>query len=672
VSPSPLGEPFQLGSVTLKNRIVFAPMDRNYCSSDGLVTDRYIAYLAERAAGGAALIYPEAALVRADGRSQRNQMALDSDDVVPDLSRLADAVHREGALLGVQLNHGGNTSKPSITGFQPVAPSAVRSTFAGGPVPVPLDIEDIGDLVGSYADAAARSVDAGVDVVMIHAAHGYLIHQFMMPSINQRTDEYGDPARFLTEVIRAVRSQVPVTPVVLRISALDGVEGGLDEEGTLAILQRVPLDDVDCIDISAGSYEAPDLIIPGGEREQGWLSGVARRYRELGKPLGVAGRIATLDAAAEVLRKGDADLISVARALHADSGWAATLLKKGVRDAHQTAQAAARPCIAGNVCIDELGAGPIRCSVNPRAGRELLLPALPASSPRFTELNETLIVGAGPAGLETAVQLARWGVPVRLLEREPRLGGQFALAATLKGYPEYHRILDWYQGELNRLAIPLELSANVDVDELRARNPHALVMATGGVGARAEIIGAELTHVVDIRDWLRAPAATAPSSVVIWGGDREALAVGDDLAAQGVAVTFVFGGAVLGRDVGRLAKPYVMQRLGANPLVRQVPGSTVIAIEPTRCRVRSLEGRESWLDTPGPLLISQGAVPAPSILGSAELDAPPGGIWVVGDAASRGGSVADVLEDVSATVRIMLATFSAAREGTRPQPVPAE
>lgn len=647
---SVLSQPVRIGTATLRNRVVLAPMDRNYCHDDGTLSERYIEYLAERAQGGAALVYPEAAFVRADGRCQRNQMALDTDDVVPGLRRLAEAIHAHSSLLGVQLNHGGNTSKPSISGFQPVAPSPVRSAFTGGPVPEALDAEDIADLVEAYGDAAARSVAAGVDVVMIHAAHGYLVHQFMMPSTNQRADEYGDPARFLSDVMTEVRARVPGTPVVLRVSAFDGVENGLDEDRTIEVLRKAPLGQVDALDVSAGSYDAPDLIIPAGEQEPGWLARLARRYREFGKPVSVAGRITTPSLAEDIVRRGDADLVSIARGLHADPRWAQPVLTSSAADAGHASAAAPRPCIACNVCIDELGAGPVRCTVNPRAGRETQLPWLSDESCIVAGAGETLVVGAGPAGLETAVQLARRGLPVRLLERDAELGGQFALAARLKGYPEYHLILDWYQEELKRLGVALEFGTEAGQEALLHRNPWAVVLATGSVGAPAETSGSDLAHVVEIREWLRRRSATVPGAVLIWGGDREALAVGDDLAARGAAVTFVFGGAVLGRDVGRLAKPFVLGRLNGNPDVRLMPRSAVSAIEPHRCRVRDEHGNDAWVDTPGPLLVSQGAVPSNPLQRPATTSLP-GGWWTVGDAAGHGGSVADVVHHATTTAK---------------------
>ncbi|MBG0567370.1 oxidoreductase [Actinoplanes aureus] len=217
--PVLLASPLRVGRLLLRNRIVAAPMERNYGTRDGRVTERYIAYLRARAAGGAALLFTEATYVRPDGRGRLFQLGAHADHVAPGLRALCDAVHGEGALLGVELNHAGRVAEPYVSGYQPVAPSPVP--YAGR-VPRELSTDETAQIVHAFAVAARRCVDAGADVVGLHAAHGYLIHQFLSPRTNHRTDRYADPVRFVNEVIVAVRHAVPDAPLVLRISAMEG------------------------------------------------------------------------------------------------------------------------------------------------------------------------------------------------------------------------------------------------------------------------------------------------------------------------------------------------------------------------------------------------------------------------------------------------------------------
>lgn len=629
------GQPLSIRNRRLRNRVVLAPMDRNYCEPDGRLTAAYTAYLAERAAGGAALVFPEAAYVRIDGKCQTHQMGLHDDSVVPGLGQLADAVHAEGALLGVQLNHGGNTSKPSVSGYRPVSPSGVACRFAGGFEPDVLEHEDVVELAAGYAAGARRAVDAGVDVLMVHAAHGYLIHQFMMRRTNLRDDEFGDPVRFLELVVLEVRAVAPELPIFLRISADDDPVNGLDRDTMFEIVRRAPLEAIDCIDVSAGSYEAPEWIIPVGERPEGWLRSISNRYRQLGPAVSVAGRIATLDAAAEILAEGAADLVSVARAFHADPRWASELLGASSRP---------RPCIACNLCIDELGRGPIRCAVNPRAGHELEIADDPqAHSEAATGASgQVLVVGAGPAGMELARRLALADQPVRLVDRADCLGGQFALASGLRCYPQYHRILDWYADELARLWILPELGIDVDEEWLLHKDPATVVLATGGRGFMPEIPGIELPRVHDVRDWLRTGADPDGGTFVVWGGDREGLAVADDLLARGAYVTVVVAGERFARDAGRIAKALVTERLLDDPRCSIRYSSRIAAVTPDSVRFDEPSGKKE-LGGPLTVLVSQGVEADDALRRAARRLSPPGGVHLIGDAAGMGGSFADAI-----------------------------
>jgi 2,4-dienoyl-CoA reductase-like NADH-dependent reductase (Old Yellow Enzyme family)/thioredoxin reductase len=594
-----LGTPLRVGRLDLRNRIVSPPMERNYCTVDGRITDRYIEYLRARAAGGAALLFTEATYVRADGRGRLRQLGAHADHVIPGLRALADAVHAEGALLGVELNHAGRVGEYYVSGFQAVAPSPVPFR---GRMPRELATAEIPDIVRSFGAAARRCVSAGVDTVELHAAHGYLIHQFLSPKTNRRTDRFADPVLFLNEILAAVREAVPQTTLFIRLSAFEGGEGGLDADATLALAERMRLELVDAIDISAGSYDAGEWIVQPGEVRRGVLAPYAARYRTFGKPVCVAGRISTGDAAETILRAGDADLVSVGRALHADPDWPRKVL----------AGQLPRPCIACNQgCIDKVHTQlPIYCVVNPRTSHEWE----PAPPPVMRR--RVLVVGAGVAGLEAARTAAERGHEVTLVEAQPQIGGHYRIAAQLASRAEFGRLLDWYASELERLKVDLRLSTTAGADLVAQLAPDAVVIASGSVGAAPPIPGIDSPRVTDLRAWL-ARQADLPQdqTVTIWGADRVGVAAADAIAAGGARLVLIGAQSELAPEAGYREKILAVPRLQANPRVRIELDTTLEAIEPDRLLLGRGGTRES-IDVSGPVLVSQGTVPSLVELGS--------------------------------------------------------
>jgi 2,4-dienoyl-CoA reductase-like NADH-dependent reductase (Old Yellow Enzyme family) len=258
-----LARPVQVRGVRLRNRIVGAPMERNYCDRSGRVTPRYVDYLARRAAGGAGLLFTESCYVTQAGKARNLQMGLHGDHVIDALARLADAVHAEGAMLGVELNHGGRVVPSAVSQQQPVAPSAIPCAEIGGEMPRALSTMEIEEIVTQFARAARRAADAGVDAIAVHGAHGYLIGQFLSPRSNRRNDHYGTKTAFLNEVLAAVRGELgDAVPISLRLSAFEGLSGGLDEDASLALAGEMSLGLVDLVDLSAGTYGAGHWITP--------------------------------------------------------------------------------------------------------------------------------------------------------------------------------------------------------------------------------------------------------------------------------------------------------------------------------------------------------------------------------------------------------------------------
>lgn len=622
---STLGAPLEIRGTVLPNRIVSAPMERNYCTLDGRVTRRYVDYLRARAAGGAGLTFTESSYVTQASKARPAQMGLHRDHVIEPLAALADAVHAEGGLLGVELNHAGRVVPSSVSQLQPVAPSAVPCAEIGGEMPRAMTIGDIDDAVEAFALAARRAVDAGVDVISIHGAHGYLIAQFLSPRSNRRTDEYGEPAAFLNRVVHAVRDSVGERiPIFLRLSAFEGLPGGLDDEATIAAVARADLDQIDVIDVSAGTYGAGEWITPSGEVEEGYLAERAARYRRFGRVVCVAGRITTADAAARIVAGGAADLVAVGRALHADPEWARHAMR-GSRP---------RPCISCNQgCADVIHRGvPLWCAVNPATGRE-------GRSRRRGPLRaDLLVVGGGLAGMEAAVTAAEAGLRVRLVERAAELGGQFALAARLRPKPQFPRLLTWYRDRLASLGVDVCLRTDQSVDEIGRSSDgiEAVIVATGGAGYVPPVPGSDRARVVEVREWLRTGAPAPGDEVIVWGGDRAAVYVADDLLAHGHRVTVVTSAPELAPEAGARERLPAVRRLTTDPGVTVHLGVSVERIDENA--VICGRGDERFtVDSAALIIASHGVMPANSALGPIAL--PAGRVAWAGDAA--GGTTID-------------------------------
>lgn len=603
------GRPLTLGRNgrtprTLRNRLASAPMERNYGTTDGHITEQYIDYLVTRAKAGLGMVTTEATYVRADGKGRTHQLGLHTDAMIPGLRTLTDALHAEGALAAVELNHGGRTAQASVSGFKNLAPSPVPCGVAGGEMPRELSVAECHDLVAAYGQAARRAVEAGFDVINIHGAHGYLIHQFMSPISNHRTDEFAAPERFMNLVIDEVRRAAPDAIVGMRVSVLEGPADGITAELQLEIIARAHLDHLDFLDLSAGSYEAGEWIVQSGEWRPGILADYAKAYRRFGLPLGMAGRLNSPAVIDEVLSEETCDFVSLARAIHADPAFVGGVLH-GERY---------RPCIACNVCIDNLGLGQVTCTVNPAVGRS----RVPVPTPAVREGSRVVVVGAGPAGLTAARELAEAGAKVTVLDDGARPGGQFALAERMKSTPDFHRFAEWSAEENARLGVEVRLGTHVDTNDVgglvRETGADAVVLATGGFRPAAGFTGEESPNVLDVREWLAAhpevldggtSTGEAPGAVTIWGADSVAMSVADTLADRGTAVLLVGPQEVIAPESGRRAKILAVPRLEENPRVRIRLGATIEEYDGARVR---LSGGE-WLDAPGEVLVSRSVLP---------------------------------------------------------------
>ena len=330
---SHLFDPLTLRGFTLANRIVVSPMCE-YSSVDGFANDWHFVHLGSRAVGGAALVFTEATAVTAEGRISPDDLGIWKDDHVPMLGRIVRFVHGQGSAAGMQLAHAGrkaSTAAPwkdraavpaSAGGWQPIGPTGDAFT-TGYPVPRALDTKEMPAIAGAFKQAARRALAAGFDIVEIHAAHGYLIHQFLSPISNTRTDQYGgtfdNRVRLCLEVAGAVRSVWPDRlPVFMRISATDWTQGGWDIEQSIELCRRLSGLGVDLIDCSSGGTDA-NATIPVGP---GYQTTFAERIRrEAGVATGTVGFITSPAQADHAIRSGQADCVVLARELLRDPYW---------------------------------------------------------------------------------------------------------------------------------------------------------------------------------------------------------------------------------------------------------------------------------------------------------------------------------------------------------------
>ncbi len=317
--------PLKIRGVTLRNRIAVSPMCQ-YSAEDGFATDWHLVHLGSRAVGGAGLVIMEATAVEPRGRISPADVGIWKDEHIEPLARVTRFLRANGAAPGIQLAHagrkastaapwsGGGVLSEGAGGWQPVAPSPVPF-HPGGPPPRELSKGEIIAAADAFRSAAVRAREAGFEVAEIHAAHGYLIHQFLSPLSNRRTDEYGgafeNRTRFALEVIRAVRSAWPENlPLFLRISATDWVEGGWDVDQSVELARRARELGVDLIDCSSGGA-SPDQKIALGPGYQ--VPFAERIRREAGILTGAVGLITSAEQAAEIVRCGQADIVLLAR-----------------------------------------------------------------------------------------------------------------------------------------------------------------------------------------------------------------------------------------------------------------------------------------------------------------------------------------------------------------------
>lgn len=551
-----LFQPFRLGQLELRNRIVMPPMATRFSSEDGFVTEQLRDYYAARARGGVGLVIVEASCVDAPaGKGWQSQLMIDDDRFVPGLAELVHVVKEQGAKIAIQLHHAGSETMSSITGVHPVAPSPIPRPDRE--VPRELTTEEVSELVLRFATAAQRAQSAGFDGVEIHGAHGYLVAQFLSSFFNKRSDVYGGGikgrARFLSDIIQKTKELVGKEyPVWCRMNGREfGAQAGLSSEEAQEVARMVQNAGADAINVSVMAYGVSPRTAPPMAQPPGNLVRFAEAIKSVvAIPVIAVGR---MDAATAqtVIEEGRADLIAVGRALIADPELPNKAASGRLDDI--------RPCLGCQTCLDCITAWdePVRCVVNPAVGKERECAVQRADSPK-----KVFVVGGGPAGMEAARVSALRGHNVVLYDRGETLGGQLLLASI----PPYKEVLETFANyqrtQLSRVGVKVVLGQEVRAAFVEEAKPDAVILATGMRLLVPQIPGVDRSNVVSALDVL-AGKVEVGNRIAVIGAEVVGCETAEFLADKGKKVTLMRRGEGMATKLNPTSREHLIARLEA-------------------------------------------------------------------------------------------------------------
>ena len=536
-----LFSPFQIGTVTLKNRLIMSSVGSAIPNFDGTPSAAAMQYFTERAAGGVGAIITEVTRVNEEhGVAVPKQFSMAKDRHIEPMRALTDRVHTYGTKIFCQLQHPGRQNHTVLAGGKPcLAPSAVMCKYSESLVRAMTNAE-IKSMVLDFVNAGVRAMRAGFDGVEIHAAHGYLVGQFMSPYTNKRTDEYGgsfeNRMRFVKEIIEGLRAECGKHyPISVRFDADEFLEhNGVTEdylhaEDCVKTAKFLEACGVDALNVSCGIYETMETIIEPTAYQQGWRSYFIRAVKEnVSIPVIGTNAVREPAVAEQLILDGVQDCVNLGRALLADPEWP--------NKAREGRESEIRKCIGCMRCFETLNThaaygAPPECSVNPRAFKET---RFPEPVPPMKGQKTVAVIGAGPAGMCAALTAAQRGAKVVLFEKSDRLGGlvNYACASPLKH--NMHWIIDWYAQELPMYGVDVRLNTEASIPALKQLDPDAVIVATGAKPLiPGGIPGADKKHVFGFKDVLSGASGLKDKTVAIVGAGITGLECGAYLNAEG-------------------------------------------------------------------------------------------------------------------------------------------
>ena len=544
--------PIQIGTVTVPNRFVVPPMGNNFANTDGSLSERSAAYYEARAKGGFGLITIESTVVYSEAKGGPRKPCLFTDDTVDSFREVAERCHRYGAKVNIQLQHAGPEGNSKLTGYPLKAASAMAS-HCGGEIPVAMPTDEVYRLIEAYGDAAARAQRAGIDMVEVHCAHGYLVSTFISARTNKRTDEFGgcfeNRMRLPRLIIENIRRKTGNMPILCRINARDEGEGGLTVQDAAAVAAYLEQEcGVDALNVSRSIHLHDEFMWAPNNTHGGFNADLVTEIKKaVSIPVITVGRYTEPQYAELLVRQGRADLVAFGRQSIADPE-----LPVKARTGHLETLTPCIACLLG--CVPNMLAGrPITCAMNPCVGREAEL--VPAEVQK-----KVLVIGGGPGGMYAAMMCAKRGHDVILLEKNTELGGHFLVASYPPAKGEIAPAIRSLIVRCREAGVDIRLGVTVTPELVKELRPDAVIVATGSTPLILPIPGLADCGYVNAEDMLTGKHNVG-NKVLIVGGGMVGAEAAEHLAERGHACDIVEMKPVVGEDIMPEPRKYIMASL---------------------------------------------------------------------------------------------------------------
>lgn len=557
--------PIEIGPVTIKNRFVVPPMSNNFALPSGSLSSRSYDYYVERAKGGFGLITIEATVVDKTAKGGIRKHCLYDDSMIEGLKKVVEGCHKYGAKVSIQLQQAGPEGNAKAAGY-PLKSASPIVAAAGKDIPLEMSTKQIYELIDIYGDAAFRAKQAGIDVIEIHLAHGYLISSFISPQTNKRLDEFGgsflNRMRLPRLIIEEIKKRVgPDLAISCRLNSSDETLGGLTIEDSKLIARYLESIGVDVINLSRSIHLRDEYMWAPSPIHQGFNLEHARQIKEsVNIPVIMVGRFNDPFLADQLIYEGHCDLVAFGRQSIADP-WLPNKTRDGLFEEQVPCIACLQGCV-GNMFVGQ----PITCLANPFVGYEAQLDFKMATTPK-----KVMIVGAGVAGLYSAWILAARGHQVTIHEATNELGGQMRLAAFPPGKGDITTLIRSYLVLCNKYGVEIKLNSKVTEEVIINEKPDALVLATGAKPLVPPIPGIDKTvHAIDVL----AGKVACGKKILVVGGGLVGSETADYLGERNFDVTILEQKDKIAGDISGEHRIYMMENYQRNG-VKMITNATV-------------------------------------------------------------------------------------------------